>query len=58
MKKKDIHIVTVTDGTINSLELTLKSIDDQEYKKYKNLIRLMMKDQNTVFRVWDKNFMI
>ena len=38
MKKKDINIVTITDGTINSLELTLKSIDDQKYKEYKNLI--------------------
>ena len=35
---KNIHIVTITDGNINSLNLTLKSIDKQKYKNYKNLI--------------------
>jgi glycosyltransferase involved in cell wall biosynthesis len=35
---KNIHIVTITDGNINSLNLTLKSIDNQKYKNYKNLI--------------------
>ena len=53
MKKKDIHIVTVTDGTINSLELTLKSIDDQEYKKYKNLII-----SKTTLKKLHKNFKV
>ena len=35
---KNIHIITITDGNINSLNLTLKSIDKQKYKNYKNLI--------------------
>ena len=35
---KNIHIVTITDGNINSLNLTLNSIDKQKYKNYKNLI--------------------
>tara|TARA_B110000027_G_scaffold75535_1_gene80468 strand:- start:15797 stop:16552 length:756 start_codon:yes stop_codon:yes gene_type:complete len=35
---KDIYIITVTDGKIGPLKLTLKSIDNQSYKKYKNLI--------------------
>ena len=35
---KNIHIVTITDGNISSLNLTLMSIDKQNYKNYKNLI--------------------
>ena len=35
---KDIHIITITDGNINSLNLTLNSVDKQKYKNYKNLI--------------------
>ena len=35
---KDIYIITITDGNINSLRLTLNSIDNQNCKKYKNLI--------------------
>ena len=35
---KNIYIVTITDGNINSLNLTLESIDKQKYKNYKNLV--------------------
>ncbi|MAJ44048.1 MAG: hypothetical protein CMF96_04770 [Candidatus Marinimicrobia bacterium] len=33
-----IYIITVSDGEINSLKKTLNSIDEQKYKKYKNII--------------------
>jgi hypothetical protein len=35
---RPIYIVTITDGAINSLKLTLSSIDKQNFKNYKSLI--------------------
>ena len=39
-KKKiyQINIITVTNGEVNALSKTLRSIDNQNYKNYKNLI--------------------
>ena len=33
-----INIITVTNGKVNALSKTLRSIDNQNYKNYKNLI--------------------
>jgi len=33
-----IHIITITDGNINDLTLTLKSINSQNYQNFKNII--------------------
>ena len=35
---KQIYIITITDGNLNSLEYTLRSIDEQNVNYYKNLI--------------------
>jgi hypothetical protein len=35
---KPVYIVTITDGNINSLELTLSSIDEQDVHSYKNVV--------------------
>tara|TARA_B110000027_G_scaffold18622_1_gene19361 strand:+ start:3660 stop:4412 length:753 start_codon:yes stop_codon:yes gene_type:complete len=35
---KPIHIVTVSDGNISTLKLTLQSIENQSFKKFKNII--------------------
>jgi GT2 family glycosyltransferase len=46
-----IHIITVSDGNINSLKITLQSIDNQDFKEFKNLIITKKK-----FRDLDKKF--
>ena len=43
---KSIHIITVSDGNLKSLILTLNSIDAQSYKNYKNLIISKKKIKN------------
>jgi hypothetical protein len=35
---KPVYIVTITDGNINSLELTFSSIDEQDVHSYKNVV--------------------
>ena len=55
---KNIHIITITDGNINSLKLTLKSIDNQDYNKFRNLIisKTKIKNFNKIFKSTNRSF--
>ena len=35
---KSLNIITITDGNLIFLKKTLKSIDEQNYKNYKNML--------------------
>jgi glycosyltransferase involved in cell wall biosynthesis len=35
---KSIHIITISDGKLKPLKLTLKSIDNQNFKGFKNFV--------------------
>ena len=55
---KNINIITITDGNINSLKLTLKSIDNQDYNKFRNLIisKTKIKNFNKIFKSTNRSF--
>ena len=35
---KKLNIITVTDGNIKPLKITMKSIDNQNFRNFKNII--------------------
>jgi hypothetical protein len=55
---KPIYIVTISDGNVNSLKLTLNSIDEQDVYNYKNLIisKKSLKYINNKFKTKRRTF--
>lgn len=53
-----MYIVTITDGNIDSLEYTLRSIDEQDFNYYKNLIisKRKLKNLNKRFKTEKRIF--
>ena len=53
-----IYIVTITDGNIYSLEYTLRSIDEQDFNYYKNLVisKKKLKNLNVKFKTKKRIF--